>query len=242
MRIILGIVLLTWLGAPVSVEAGDREKALAVIERAVKAHGGVEALNKGPVRVRSGEGVGGLSGERPFTTEETVRFPDRCRTVVEQGRERLTLVLNGDKGWIQSGGATQEMNKAAFPEWRDELYVWWLMTLTPLQKDGFDLKPLPDAKVNEQEAAVVKVSSKGFPDASLFFDKKTGLLVKIARNGTKAGSPIRFEYLYSDHKDFDGVKLPSKEIQKYNGVKFYEVKFTSYKFLSRIDDDTFRKP
>ncbi|HWG46606.1 MAG TPA: hypothetical protein VN688_27840 [Gemmataceae bacterium] len=242
MRTNVGIVLLLCLGAPASAWAGDREKALAVIERAVKAHGGVDALTKTPIRVRSGQGVVGLSGDRPFTTEESVRFPDRCRMVLDVGRERLIVVLNGDKGWMQAGGTTQEMNKATFAERREELYVWWLMTLAPLLKDGFELKPQADAKVNDREAAVVKVSSKGYPDATLFFDKKTDLLVKIARRGTEAGIPVSKEYLYSDHKDFDGVKMPSKEITKINGTKLSEVKFTSYKFLSRIEDATFNKP
>jgi hypothetical protein len=242
MRTIVGIMLVTCLGAPASAWAGERDKALAVIERAVKAHGGASALTKAPIRTRSGQGVIGLSGDRPFTTEETVRFPDRCRVVLDVGRERLIVVLNGDKGWMQAGGTTQEMKKAEFAERREELYVWWLMTLVPLQKDGFDLKPLADAKVGDQEAAVVKVSSKGFPDATLFFDKKTNLLIKIARPATEAGIPVRKEYLFTDHKDFDGVKMPSKQIDKINGTKLSEVKFTSYKFLTRIEDAAFTKP
>ncbi len=194
-------------------------------------------------RSRSGEGAILLGGEEPFKTEETVRFPDHCRMRLEVRRAQLVIVLNGDKGWMLPGGGTaQEMDKRTLNERREELYVWWLMTLTPLLKDGFELKPLADAKVNDREAAVVKVSRKGNPDLRLYFDKKSGLLVKIARRATEAGVAVNKEYFYSDHKEYDGAKMPSKEIITMNGNKLSEVKFTSYKALDRIEDKTFDKP
>jgi hypothetical protein len=231
-------------GGPVGAGDADRDKATAVIERAIKAHGGADALNKAMLRSRSGKGVavsGG--GEVPFSTEETVRFPDRSRTVLEFGRARLTLVLAGEKGWLSpAGGAAQAMTKEMFAEQREELYVWLLMTLTPLLKDDFDLEAQPDAKVNDRETAVVKVKSKGKPTASLFFDKKTGFLVKIARRAKETGVPVDKEYLYSDYKDYDGVQFPEKETITIFGKKRSEVKFTNYKVLSKIADATFDKP
>jgi hypothetical protein len=244
MRTIIGIVLLTaWVGAPASVRAGDRDKALAVIEQSIKAHGGAEALTKAQTRSRSGQGVLTLSGDVPFTTEETVRLPDCCRMVLETGRNRVILVLNGDKGWmLPPGGAVQEMNKEQFGDRREEIYVWWLMTLTPLRKDSFELTPLPDTKVNGQEAAVIKVARKGHADVSLFFDKRTALLIKIARRAKEAGVPLDKDYYYSDHRDFEGAKLPGKEIITLNGKKLSEVKFAGYKLLPKLDESTFNKP
>jgi hypothetical protein len=243
MRISLGIVLATAMIVPASLEAADRDQALAVIEHAIKAHGGAEALNRAQTRSRSGQGVLTLSGDVPFTTEETVRLPDCCRMVLETGRSRVVLVLNGDKGWtLPPGGAAQAMSKDQFADRREEIYVWWLMTLTPLRKDGFELTPLPDAKVNGQEAAVIKVSSKGHSDVSLFFDKKNALLIKIARRAKEAGVPLDKEYHYSDHRDFDGARLPGKEIITLNGKKLSEVKFAGYKMVPRLDDSTFDKP
>ncbi|HEY7156659.1 MAG TPA: hypothetical protein VH575_22005 [Gemmataceae bacterium] len=244
MRKVLGIVLaLLGAAAPTSGWADDRATALAVVEQAIKAHGGAEALNKMHKRSRSGEGVIRLGGEAPFKTEETVHFPDRCRMSLDVERARLIVVLNGDKGWMLTGdGTAQEMNKQTLSERREELYVWWLMTLTPLLKDGFELKPLADAKVNDREAAVVKVSRKGRSDLRLYFDKKSGLLVKIARRATEAGVALNKEYLYSDHKDFDGAKMPGKEVITMNGSKLSEVKFTRCKALDRVEDKTFDKP
>ena len=50
------------------------------------------------------------------------------------------------------------------------------------------------------------------------------------------------EYLYSDHKEFDGVKLPTKEVDLINGRKFSELTSMTYKLPKKIDDATFAKP
>jgi hypothetical protein len=172
-----------------------------------------------------------------------VHLPDRCRVVVEPQRARIVLVLNGNQGWNQPGGMTQELSKEELKLRKEELYVWWLMNLTPLLKDEFQLKPLPGAKVNGQDASVVQVTHKDFPDVRLFFDNKSGLLVKSARQAKEAGVSVTKEYYYSDHKEFDGIKMPTKEITVLNGsTKFSEVKFNNYKVRSRVEDKLFEKP
>ncbi len=242
MQTIVAIVLGLGLLIPAARGAGDRDKALAVVEQAIKAHGGADALNKAQTRSRNGRGELTISGNIAFKAEEIVSLPERCRTVLEAAGIRRVIVLNGDKGWMLTGGTTQEMNKEMLAELREEPYVWWLMTLTPLQKEGFELTPLPDVKVNGEDASVIKVSHRGHADVRMFFDKKTGLLVKIARRAKEAGIPLDKEYSYSDYRDYDGVKLPTKEVTTVNGRKLSEVKFTDYQLLSRVEDKTFDKP
>lgn len=242
MRTIVAIVLGMGVLTPAARGAGDREKALAVVEQAIKAHGGADALNKAQTRSRNGRGELTLSGNIAFKAEEIVSLPERCRTVLEATGIRRVIVLNGAKGWMLTGGTTQELNKELLAELREEPYVWWLMTLTPLQKDDFELTPLPDAKVNGDDASVIKVSHRGHVDVRMFFDKKTGLLVKIARRAKEAGIPLDKEYSYSDYKEYDGVKLPTKEITTVNGKKLSEVKFTDYQLLAKVEDKTFDRP
>lgn len=244
MRCIIGIVVAAaWLTAPAALQAGDSDTARAVLDKAIEAHGGASALNKAQMRSRTGQGVVSLGGKTRLTTEETVHLPDRCRVVLTAGGNRILLVLNGDKGWTRTGGATQEMTKSALKEKKEELYVWRLMNLTPLRTDEFQLKLLANAKVNDRDAAVVLISHKNYPDARLFFDKKSRLLVKIARRATESGLSVAKEYIYSDHKEFDGVKMPTKEVVILNGsVQLSEVQFGNYKVLSRVEDKLFEKP
>lgn len=239
-RIIAVLALLT---LPLAALASERDKAVAVIEQAIKAHGGADALNKAMKRSRSGKGAVTLGGETKLTTEETLELPERCRVVLTLERARVILVINGKRGWTQAGGVTQEMTRESLKERREELYVWWLMNLTPLLKDEFELTPLADARVGDHEAAVVKVARKDYPDVRLFFNKKTGLLIKMTRPATEAGLRVTKEYQYSDHKEFDGVKMPTKEIVTLNGsTKLSEVRFSEYKVLSGVDAKTFDRP
>ena len=153
---------------------------------------------------------------------------------------RLVLVVTGDKGWQSASGTVTDIGKERVEELREEAYVLWLSTLLPFLKDnGFTLTPLPEAVVDGQPAAGVKVAHKGHGDVMLYFDKRSGLLVKTARRAKEAGLSLDKEYHYSAHKLFEGVYLPNKYVELVNGRKFVEVAEISYRFLRSIDESTF---
>ena len=247
MRTIVGVALVLTLATTGPARAGEREDALAVIEQAVKAHGGEDALTRAQTAVRTSTGaIASPTGkDLPFKDEMSWKLPDRFRLSLEVGAEktRLVTVVTSDKGWQMTGGQVAELSAERLGELREEAYVLWLETLVPLKTDSaFELAPLPEAKVNGQPAAGVKVAHKGHTEASLYLDKQSGLLVKIARRAREAGLTVDKEYLFSDHKDFDGVKMPTKQQELLNGKRFTELTGISYKFPSSLDDSTFAKP
>jgi hypothetical protein len=222
--------------------ADDRAAALAVVERAVKAHGGAEVLGRAAAAVRTGKGVLLVGGsEVPFTTDEALNLPNSLRVRVEVGRTEMVRVLNGNRGWQRSGGETAEIGRDRLGEIQEEAYVWWLVTLAPLLKAGFDLTPLPDVKVNDRPAAGVKVAARNRPAVALYFDKETGLLVKIARRAREAGLPVEKEYFYSAYKEIAGVKLPTRETVTLNGRKFSDTTYGDYQ-LRQPDEGAFARP
>lgn len=77
---------------------------------------------------------------------------------------------------------------------------------------------------------------------TLYFDKKTNLLVKIGRKAREAGVRVRKEYYYSDYKDFDDLKLPTHEIVSIQGNKYTDASGSTYKFLRSVDEDLYRRP
>jgi hypothetical protein len=241
--------LLVLLLAAGPLGAADRDAALAVIEQAVKAHGGAEALTKAQTSVRTATGVLMTFGkETPFTDELTTQLPDRFRLALDarmgQQKARIIQVVNGDRGWESTGGAVSELGKERLDELRQEAFVrLWLATLLPLRKDGsLELGVLADAKVNGQPAAVVKVSRKGQPDLKFYFDKASNLLLKIDRRASEAGLVFDQEFSFSDYKDFDGVKLATTQVETRGGKKFAELTGISYKFPRSIDENVFNRP
>jgi hypothetical protein len=252
MRTTLGLIVsaaVLWVGMPIGARASDREAALAIIEQAIKAHGGEDGLARAQRASRTGSGALTLGEkESAFTDEVLMSLPERLRVAlsleVEPGKKAppLILTINGDKGWVSQFGTVSELSKERLDEMREEAYVQWLTTLVPLRKDTFELAPVPEIKVDGKAAAGVKASSKGHNDVKLYFDKASGLLVKIERRARQAGLPVEKEYLYSEHKPFDGVKLPTKQVELLNGKKFSQLSSAAYKFLDKVDAAAFDKP
>jgi hypothetical protein len=232
------------LGAATRVLAGDREDALALIDQAIKAHGGDEALVKAQNASRSGVGVLYQGGkETPFTDEVTWSLPDQLRVAIDvDKRLKLVFVVNGEKGWQGGGGPTADMGELRLKELHEEMYVQWLTALTPLKKDGFELTPLAEVKVGDRPAVGVKAVRTGHADVKLWFDKESHLLVRMQRRAEEAGIKIDKELQFSDYKEFDGVKLPTKQVETIEGKKFSELTSASYKLLKKIDEGTFAKP
>ena len=174
------------------------------------------------------------------------QLPQHFRLTTEVGtgqdKGRVVLVVGPDKGWQSTGGMVVELGKERLEELREEAYVLWLATLTPLRDDGFELTPLPEARQNARSLAGVKVASKGHADARLYFDKESGLLVKIERRAREAGQAVDKEYAFGNHKEFDGVKLPTRVVELHNGGRFVDLANVSYKFLRGVNDSAFARP
>jgi hypothetical protein len=236
-------LLLVLVGSLPSLRADDRTDALAVVDAAIEAHGGADALTKAQSFTRKGTGHI-FPGDKPVTvTEElTVNLPVQLRLAADvQGAGKILLVLNGDKGWRSQGGAPDELGGERLKELADEAYVLWLTTLVPLKKDGVMLKSLPQMKVHDQPAVGVVVSAKDRSTVKLYFDKASHLLVKIEREAKQASSTVNKEYLYEDYKKTDGVQLPAKITELVGGAKFSELTAVSYQ-LHKPDEASFGKP
>jgi len=228
--------------------ADERSQALTVVEAAIQAHGGAEALARTQTVVRQSAGQMTVAGQDVvFACEYTARLPQRWRRheVLRVGDQALhvLVVVNGDRGWQSSGGAVTTIAPERLKELREDAYAQWLTTLLPLKKESsLQLVPLPETKVNGEPAVGVKVSSKDHADVKLYFDRKTGLLVKMERQTMEAGLPVAREEIYEGYKEFDGVKLPTRVVQAVGGKKVLEITEASYRFPERIEEATFAKP
>jgi len=242
---ILAAALLT---AVAPLRADDNTAAQTIIAEAIQAHGGEDALTHLHTIVRKSAGKMTIAGkEVTLVEEETMQLPERWRRDTEalagEQHLRVLLVVNGDKGWHSSGGAVDEIGAARLKELREDNYARWLTTLLPLKKDtALRLTLLPEAKVNGEPAVGVKVSAKDRPDVSLYFDKKSHLLVKLERKAMEAGESILKEEIYSAYKEFDGVRLPTKIERWAGGKKVGEITSAGYRLPRKLDESTFAKP
>jgi len=239
-----GILLVATLPTPALLPAQDNPQA--VLEKAIVAHGG-ERLLKAKTLIRTAKGlIESFPMAVPFTGEAHLNLPEQGRWTFDMDRNGqkllVALVLNKDKGWRASGGAAKDLTKQELEDLRDEAHAAWLTTLLPIVQQRLDIAPLPDSKVAGESVAGIKVASKGRPDVRLYFDRRSGLLVKAEYKGKEGDLDVVKEYLYSGYKDHEGVKLPMKVLVQSNGKRVAEWTVTTYKLVDKLDDTALIKP
>jgi hypothetical protein len=231
--------------------ADEQADLKAIVDKAIKAHGGEDKLSK--IKVVSTKAKGKFYGMGAdgidYTLESFIQAPDKMRIKIEGeamgNKFEFTQVINGDKGWVTMGEGAEEMSKDQLTEGKANLYAGWVAQLHPLKGKEFKLAALGDAKVGDKAAVGVKVSSKDQRDVNLYFDKKTGLLLKresIVKDPMAGGADATEEVLFDDYKEKDGIKYPAKVTINRDGKKYVEGETTEYKVLDKIDDKTFEKP
>jgi hypothetical protein len=102
---------------------------------------------------------------------------------------------------------------------------------------------LAEIKVGDRPAVGVLLSHKDHKDVSLYFDKENGLLLKseIRLVEPRQNKEMTLEYLYSDYKELDGIKLPSKIAFKIDNKDFM-MELTEIKPVDKVENSQFDKP
>jgi len=231
---------LTYAGVAVS---GGGDDGRAIVEKAIKAIGGADKVAKHQAVTFEEKGTYyGMGDGLPYTSKVSLQYPGQFRMEI-QGV--FTIVLNGDKGWINAAGDVKEMDKDQLAVQQFDNKAGWIMSLAPLTDKAFNLKKLPDAKVDGKDLNVVLVSRKDYPEVKLYFDAKSSLLVKSEYKTKSADlqfKEVTMETMVSDYRVVDGVNTPHKTVMKRDGKQFVESETTSYKADGKLDASVFAQP
>jgi outer membrane lipoprotein-sorting protein len=218
----------------------------AVVELAIKAHGGKDALAKAVIGSQKMSGtMTQLNTEVEFAGEVQYALPDKYKmtlTLTLPGNKLVaTQTVNGDKVKTVIDGKAQELTAPQKGELRQTTANQEISLLVALlDEKKYTLKAAPDAKVADTDAAVVVVSGKGITDVTLYFEKKTGQLVRMTREAVGPDDkPVAEETTLSDFKKFGDVLLPTKLVVTRGGKKFMTMTLSDAKWLDKIDDKTF---
>jgi hypothetical protein len=243
------LVVVAILATGLSAAADD--KARAVVERAIKAHGGEDNLKKlraARIKVEGTMTIGTGEKALAFTLEDTWQMPDKYRSsssfrVMDKDITQ-TQAFDGESGWAQLNGRTEDMAKEALAEMREQKYAEDLDRLGFLADKALELSALDEAKVNGQPAAVVRVKAKGHRDVKLYFDKASGLLVKREHDvqDSASGELVTQEVAFADFRDKGGVQHWSTIAVLRAGKKVIEAKLKDIEFLDKVDPKVFAKP
>jgi len=176
-----------------------------------------------------------------------VQPPDKERLEVKSDNFEFIQVFDGDKGWTKMGAEAMEMSKDQVAENKEAMYAHRVGRLYSLRDKDFKLSALPEVKVGSHVALGIKVEHKDHRPINLYFDKKSGMLIKIERKakefqGGQEGMEFTEETLYEDFKDVNGIKLPHKVVITRDGKKYVEEEVKEAKVSESLDKTLFNKP
>jgi hypothetical protein len=235
--------------AVVAVAPATADDAKAIVEKAITAHGGADALNKfkaGSYKMKGQMIV--FDMELDFTGDIIYELPNKFRMALDAdvSGQKLAIVqvVDGDKTKNTLNGMMIPLKDAEKAELIQAAAMQEITQLTPLlDATRYTLKSEKDEDVEGKPAAVVLVSGKNFKDTKMYFDKTSGLLVKTSRRGLAPtmGDPkeVTEETIMSDFKDDQGIKSPMKMLVNHDGKKFMTMTVTEAKMMERADAKSF---
>jgi hypothetical protein len=230
-----------------STWAADDPKA--VLDKATEAIGGAKKLSEAKGYSWKAKGkitFGGM--ESAFTTDTLVEGNDHYRSKFEGdfggNKVEAVVVINGDKGWVSFGGMTMALEGDALAnEKRNAYLVVGPALLIPLKGEGFELKAAGEAKVDDKPAVRLKVDAKDGKDFTIYFDPKTYLPIKQTADVVDfMGTEYKQETVFSEYKDFEGIKKATKIEQRRDGETFLQQEITEFKALKEVPADSFAEP
>lgn len=249
LSLLLSVGLILVIASPPQAGDNPRAELLALLDKSIKACGGEAKVAK--LRALSWKGTSpkALNGELTLNHEGSFHGWDlfRMDTVIETngGNRTFLLVLTNGKGWIMPpGGKANDLPPKVAAPAIDYFYTLRVAQMLPaLKGQEFELSHLGELKVEERAALGIRVSRKGRPDVSLFLDKESFLPLKTAsRFPDQQGQEKDLEVLFSDYKDFDGLKHFTTFTFRREDSKDVRTELSEVRPEGELDPDRFAKP
>jgi len=177
--------------------------AEALLDKYLTVVGGAEAFQKITSRVQHGTLT--AFGGQHFPMDVYSKAPDKRFSVMHlQGGDSVTA-FNGKQGWLSVPGRVHMMTATENDAVRIDADLYFPAHVKTLyQKFRVDV----EEKIDGHETYLVVGRNEGQPPLRLYFDKETGLLVRLIRYAETALGRNPTQIDYADYRDADGVKIP----------------------------------
>lgn len=251
MRRLLSVSMLAVLTSGVATwSRADEKDAMAIVDKGIKALGGEEKLTKaGAYSVKSKGTISFGGNESEFTSHATHQGLDHYRSEFDgkfgDNDVKGVTVVSGDKGWRKFNENDSELDGDALVNEKHRINMQAIpTTLVQLKGKGFKIESVAEEKIGDKPAVGIKVTGPEGKDFKLYFDKNSGLPVKLVATvaGFGGGEEFVQETTLSDYKDFAGIKKATKISSTCDGEKFVDVEITEFKVLDKVPPETFTQP
>ncbi len=211
-------------------------KPEALFDKYLAAVGGADALKKITSRVQ--KGTVNLSGNQKLPIEIYSRAPNlRVSTVHRKDMDSFTG-FDGKMGWMSVPGRVRLMTAQESEGAGMDADLAFPAHLGPMFTK---LEVEQGEKVDGRATWLVVGEREGKPPVKLFFDRQSGLLLRLIRY---ADSPLGLNPLqieFADYRNSGGVKIPFRWTQSRPGNRF-AIQIESLEQNVPVDDSKFSPP
>ena len=218
--------------------AEEGERAVALLDRAIAAKGGIDKLRAlKTIVARQTQASQRPEGETMIETTNYIEYPNRFRVEapeVVQGYDGTRSWMKDRRG-VHDAPETQAREAAASLR-RD------VVALLVAAKDG-SLTPriLPDVKDAEGNIShALELSARDLNPVILYVDPDNGLIRKRMYTADAPGRPV-IEEQFFDYRPVDGVQIAFRATQKV-GALSVERKVIDVKLNTPLDAALFKRP
>ena len=202
----------------------------------LEAAGGADALKKITARVMTGSMS---AGGNQAPVEIYAKASDKVVVISRAQNGMSYTASDGKSGWTgNTGRPARDMSSQE--AWATS--VQYDVALPMRLKEFFpQLRPGRPEQVNGVDCVLLIGSAPGKPSARLWFDAKTGLLVRMLFLADTPVGRVPTQVDFSDYRDLDGVKTPfrwtTSGMSRRSTIQLADIKSNS-----PIDDAKFVKP
>jgi hypothetical protein len=216
--------------------ASEGPNAAEILEKYVSALGGEEAIKKFSSRVEKGVILVG-GNETPI--ELFMKAPNKRISVTHMPKSESYTAFDGTSGWLGSTGRPPRTMSPAESEAAGLDAEFYLALRLP--QIFQQLRTGRPETINGIDCQTLIGTRPGRPPVRLYFEAKSGLLLRQVRYGeTPLGrNPTQIDY--ADYRAVDGVKVPFRwTLSRTNGR--FTIQIAEVKNNVPVEDEKFAKP
>lgn len=207
-----------------------------LFDKFVQVSGGAAAIDKVTSRLMKGKiDFGGQS----MPIDIYSKAPNERISYTHMPGGDSVTAFNGHEGWLAfPGRPVREMHG---PDIDAAAMDADLHLPTHLKTMFSETKVRGTEKIADHDAYVVNGQRQGSTPVILYFDKDSGLLVRLVRYGDTALGLLPTQIDYADYRDANGVKVPYKwTLSRPNGR--FTIQLSDLQQNVPVDDSKFVKP
>jgi zinc protease len=171
----------------------------------------------------------------------TILYPDRMHLAMDSPMGPMTVVFTPSGAFMSAQGQVRPIPASAAKESLDQIKRDPTFIASHSDDPKFTFTANGSEKVNNIDTKIVDVNADGTA-VRWYIDPATGMLLRESYSATNNSGPFKGETDLSVWKVFDGINVPTRQINRQDGKESSVVTFTEVHINPEVDPKLFDKP